>query len=177
MISRLFAKMTVGLCFSIVVVAVAAAPAGARNVDIRGLWLGKAQGPIFGAEGSVTITSQKGEEISGIVEGGNMFGTAKFGIKGTVRGNAIHGSLEGHIFRGMVYSDGTIRGEMKATNGEVYEVFLRRSEPYWVGVPQGTPYYGVPYGAPQGVPFGGVPGSPYGAVPYGMPYGVPYGQW
>jgi len=173
----MFTKMIVCLCLLIVAAAVPVVSASARNVDIRGLWLGKARGPIFGAEGSVTITTQKGEEISGIVEGGNVFGTAKFGIKGTVRGNAIHGSLEGHIFRGMVFPDGTIRGEMKATNGEVYEVFLRKSQPYWGGVPQGTPYYGAPFGGPQGAPYGSPPGMPYGGVPYGVPNGIPYGEW
>lgn len=169
--------MKVCLCLLIVAVTASAVPVYARNVDIRGLWLGKAQGPIFGAEGSVTITSQKGEEISGIVEGGNMFGSAKLGIKGTVRGNAIHGSLEGNVFRGLVLPDGTIRGEMKAVNGEVYEVFLRKSQPYWGAAPNTTPYYGAPYGGAQGAPYGGMPGMPYGGLPYGVPYGIPYGEW
>jgi len=164
MMSRLFTNLKVCLCFLLVAAAAWVVPADARNVDIRGLWLGKAQGSIFGAEGSVTITSQKGEEIQGIVEGGNRFGTAKFGIKGTIRGNSIQGSMEGHIFRGVVYSDGTIRGEMKATNGDVYEVFLRKSQPYWNSGPQTTPYYGAPFGSPQG-------------SPSGVPYWVPYGEW
>ena len=35
----------------------------ASAFDIRGLWVGSAKGTIFGAEGSVTITQQNGEDI------------------------------------------------------------------------------------------------------------------
>jgi len=117
----------------------------ARAVDIRGVWVGEAQGSIFGAEGSVTITRQRGGEISGIVEGGNVFGTAKFGIRGRVHGNAIYGNMDGNHFQGRVYADGTIRGALKAVDGDTYQVFLRRSYPYWNV---------NPYGAPSGMPRG-----------------------
>jgi hypothetical protein len=103
--------------------------------DIRGQWEGKAQGTIFGAEGTVLITYQKGEEIQGVVQGGNMFGTAKFGITGKIRGNYIFGDKEGNTFNGYLYSDGTIRGLAQAVTGEKFQVFLRRPYNYW-GMPQ-----------------------------------------
>lgn len=148
-------------CSVIVLVAVLSVlPAAGGSVDLRGVWVGKAQGPIFGAEGSVTITNQRGEDIVGIVEGGNVLGKARFGIRGKVKGNAIVGSKDGHQFQGFLYPDGTIRGAMHATNGEVYKVFLRRPYSYWGG--------GTPNGAPFALPYG---------LPYGTPYGTPYGSW
>lgn len=133
--------------------------AAAGSVDLRGVWVGKAQGPVFGAEGSVTITRQRGEDIVGVVEGGNILGRARFGIRGKVKGNTILGSKDGHKFQGFLYPDGTIRGAMHATNGEVYKVFLRRPYSQWGGTPHGAPF-ALPYG-----------------MPYGMPYGTPYGSW
>jgi hypothetical protein len=133
--------MKIGVCFRILlfgaVLTTLSFPPSvlAANIDLRGVWVGKANGSIFGAEGSVTITRQKGEYIVGVVEGGNLFGTAKFGIKGHIRGNMIYGNMGGNRFVGAVYTDGTIRGELKAVDGDTYEIFLRRSYPYWGGVP------------------------------------------
>jgi hypothetical protein len=110
-------------------------PAYGQNYDIRGQWVGNAQGAIFGAEGSVFITKQRGEDIEGIVEGGNFLGKAKFSITGKVRGNYIFGQKEGHTFRGYLYPDGSIRGLFTASDGEKYQVFLRRPGMYW-GAPQ-----------------------------------------
>ena len=101
------------------------------TVDIRGLWTGSAQGSIFGAQGTVYIVSQRGEDIRGVVEGGNMFGRAKFNIAGKVHGNHIFGTMEGHTFSGFVLPDGTIRGVFRAVNGETYNIFLRRQYQYW----------------------------------------------
>lgn len=104
--------------------------------DITGVWVGNAKGSIFGAEGSVTITSQKGEEIFGIIEGGNFFGKAKFEIRGRIRGNYIFGARDGNFFHGYIYPDWTIRGVFKGMDGDTYKVFLRRPfENYW-GIPQ-----------------------------------------
>jgi len=104
--------------------------------DIRGLWVGNAKGTIFGAEGSVTITHQKGEEIQGIVEGGNIFGRAKFAISGRVRDGYIFGSKDGHTFNGYLYPDGMIRGLFRSVDGDTFQVLLQRSYPYWGwGVP------------------------------------------
>ncbi len=87
-------------------------------------------------EGSVTITSQKGEEIFGIIEGGNFFGKAKFEIRGRIRGNYIFGARDGNFFHGYIYPDWTIRGVFKGIDGDTYQVFLRRPlEHYW-GIPQ-----------------------------------------
>ncbi|MEJ2718760.1 MAG: hypothetical protein P8182_16805, partial [Deltaproteobacteria bacterium] len=72
---------------ALLLVVLAVGPAAGGSVDLRGVWVGKAQGPIFGAEGSVTITRQRGEDIVGVVEGGNVLGSARFGIHGKVRGN------------------------------------------------------------------------------------------
>lgn len=111
--------------------------------DIRGQWVGDAKGSIFGAKGTVNIISQKGENIYGIVEGGNFFGTAKFDINGKIRGNYIFGTKEGHSFQGFLYPDGTIRGVFRASDGDSYQVFLQR--PY-------SSYWGVPPGMwPQGM--------------------------
>jgi hypothetical protein len=99
--------------------------------------VGSANGTIFGAKGSVNITHQRGEDIRGIVEGSNIFGSAKFSITGKVKGNYIFGSRDGHTFRGYLYPDGTIRGMFRAVDGDQYEVFLHRPYPYW-GVPYGT---------------------------------------
>ena len=108
--------------------------------DIRGVWVGSAQGSIFGAKGSVNITSQKGEEISGVIEGGNVFGTAKFEIEGRIRGNYIFGSRDGNSFEGYIYPDWSIRGVFKGIDGDTYQVVLRRPYYYW-GMPQsGWPY-------------------------------------
>ncbi|MFC1836501.1 hypothetical protein ACFL2Q_17555 [Thermodesulfobacteriota bacterium] len=133
--------MNVRTCFKsvslvILLFALVAVPdAFGQTLDIRGQWVGKAKGRIFGAEGSVTITQQEGENISGIVQGGNVFGKAKFRIKGTIRGNRIIGEKQGNIFQGFIYSDGSIRGTMKTTDGEVYHVFLRRPFNPWGGYP------------------------------------------
>jgi hypothetical protein len=97
-----------------------------QSYDVRGQWVGKASGEIFGAEGNVVITYQKGEDIIGIVEGGNIFGTAKFDIAAKVRGNFIFGTKQGHNFSGYLYPDGTIRGMFQASTGDKFEVFLRR---------------------------------------------------
>jgi len=110
----------------------------ASSYDIRGLWTGNAKGRIFGAEGSVTITHQSGEDIVGQVEGGNIFGRARFSFNGKIRGNYIFGNKEGHIFQGYLFQDGTIRGTFRASDGDTYDVFLRRPYPYW-----GMPYQGM----------------------------------
>ena len=102
--------------------------------DIRGQWVGNAKGSIFGAEGSVTITHQNGQEIYGIVEGGNLFGRAKFTINGKIQGNHIYGDKEGHTFQGFLYPDGAIRGVFRASDGDAYNVILRRPYPMW-GIP------------------------------------------
>jgi len=130
--------------------------------DIRGLWVGKAKGPVFGAEGTVTITAQDRGNIEGIVEGGNFLGKARFTIRGKITGNVIHGSKDGNVFQGVLYSDSTIRGSMRAIDGDVYEVFLRRSYPYWQAYPYTAPYQ-MPYA------------NPYGASPYNQ--WAPYGTW
>jgi hypothetical protein len=113
-----------------------AAHSAAREMayDIRGQWVGNAQGSIFGAEGSVTITHQNGQEIYGVVEGGNVFGRARFNINGKVHGNYIYGEKEGHTFQGYLYPDGTIRGVFRASDGDAYKVLLRRPYPMW-GIP------------------------------------------
>ena len=120
------------LCLSTV-----AFPSAGNAFDIRGIWVGKAKGPIFGAEGTVTITRQEGEDISGIVEGGNFLGTARFPIQGKIRGNYIFGDKDGNVFEGLLYGDGTIRGAVKAIDGNTYRVFLRRPYPYWGMSPYG----------------------------------------
>lgn len=101
------------------------------SADIRGIWEGNAQGSIFGAKGSVHIVSQQGEDIQGVVEGGNVFGRAKFTISGKVMGNQVFGSKDGHTFSGFLYPDGTIRGVFRASDGDTYSVFLRRPYQYW----------------------------------------------
>lgn len=106
-------------------------------LDIRGPWVGSANGTIFGAKGSVNIFDQRGEDIQGLVEGGNMFGSAKFGITGKIRGNQIFGSKDGHTFHGYLYPDGTIRGLFRSVDGDTFKVFLHRPYPYW-GMPYGT---------------------------------------
>lgn len=100
-------------------------------MDIRGMWVGNAKGTIFGAEGSVTITHQEGEEIHGIVEGGNIFGKAKFNISGRVRDGYIFGSKDGHTFNGFLYTDGIIRGLFRSVDGDTFQVVLQRSYPNW----------------------------------------------
>ncbi len=141
----------------------AAAPSfPSQNVDIRGLWVGKAEGSIFGAEGTLNITSQKGEDVYGIIEGGNTFGKAKFSVKGKIQGNMIFASKEGHTFQGQVLGDGTIRGIFRASDGSTFRVFLRRPDPYWGSIPGQMPYGQFPYGQ-----------FPYGDMPY---YQMPYGQ-
>lgn len=99
--------------------------------DVRGQWVGNAKGTIFGAEGSVTITHQDGEDIYGIVEGGNFLGRAKFSINGKIRGNQIYGDKEGHTFQGFLYPDGSIQGVFRDTDGDSYKVILRRPYPMW----------------------------------------------
>jgi hypothetical protein len=110
-----------------------AVPLCAQTPDLRGLWVGNAQGSIFGAEGTVNVTQQRGRDIVAMVEGSNFLGSARFGVRGYVHGNMIYGSLEGNQFRGVVYPDGTLRGEVKAIDGDTYHIFLRKSYPYWGG--------------------------------------------
>lgn len=113
-------------------VALGGTAAGAAALaDIRGPWVGNAQGRIFGAKGSVYIMSQQGEDIRGVVEGGNAFGRAKFNISGKIRGNQIFGAMDGHTFSGLVLPDGTIRGVFRASDGDTYDVSLSRPYQYW----------------------------------------------
>lgn len=106
--------------------------------DLRGLWVGSAQGSIFSAEGSINILDQKGNRIYGIVEGGNFFGTARFDINGLVQGNMIFGEKAGNYFRGWLYPDGVIRGAVQAIDGDTYHVTIQRPQPAWrPGVTQG----------------------------------------
>jgi hypothetical protein len=111
-------------------------PAFAQSYDLRGPWVGNAQGTIFGAEGSVTITRQRGEDLEGIVEGGNWLGKARFNINGKIRNNYIFGEKEGNTFQGFLYGDGTIRGLVRATDGSTYQLVLRRPYAQW-GMPPG----------------------------------------
>jgi hypothetical protein len=106
-----------------------------QNFDIRGPWVGNAKGTILGAEGTVTITRQQGEQIHGIVEGSNFLGKARFPIDGIIRGNYIFGSKEGHTFQGYLYGDGTIRGMFVGSEGDQFRIFLRRPYAQW-----GMPY-------------------------------------
>jgi hypothetical protein len=108
--------------------------------DLRGVWVGNAKGPIFGADGSVTITHQEGDRITGIAEGGNVFGRARLNIRGRVNGNYIYGSMDGNLFQGYVYPDGTIQGALKAVDGDTYRIFLRRN------MTQYYPWGAYPYG-------------------------------
>lgn len=105
--------------------------------DIRGLWNGTAKGSIFGAEGSVNITNQRGDEIFGVVEGGNVFGKARFTISGKVRNNQIFGTKDGHSFQGFLYPDGCIRGVFRAADGDAYQVLLQRAYSHGWGLPPG----------------------------------------
>ena len=130
-------KLTTSLVFiSLVSVFTAILPVTAHAFDIRGVWVGKAKGSIFGAEGSVTITQQDGENLYGIVEGGNFLGKARFSIQGKIRGNQIYGEKQGNVFQGFLFGDGTIRGAVRTTDGDTYRVFLRRPYPSWGGYPQ-----------------------------------------
>jgi hypothetical protein len=129
--SSLFILATAAVLWIIV----ASVPAFGQGYDIRGPWVGKAQGTIFGAEGSVTITQQRGEDLEGIVEGGNWLGKAKFNIIGKIRENYVFGEKEGNSFQGYLYGDGTIRGLVRAIDGSRYQIFLRRPYPQW-GMPQ-----------------------------------------
>jgi hypothetical protein len=134
------AKIHLLLLFMVVILCLAAGPglALASGYDIRGLWKGKAKGTIFGAEGTVTITQQSGEDIVGQIEGGNIFGRARFSFIGKIRGNYIFGTKDGHTFQGYLFQDGSIRGTFRASDGDSYQVFLQRSYPYW-----GMPYSGM----------------------------------
>lgn len=138
-------------------IAIVVVPSISWGYDLRGVWVGKAKGSVFGAEGSVTILEQKGENILGLVEGGNMFGSAKFKIRGKIRGNQIVGRKAGNVFQGLLYSDGTIRGNLKAVDGDTYTVFLRRkADPMRGYYPHGYGYpYGQPYQQGWGYPYGG----------------------
>ncbi len=132
-------KYILVLTFWVLVVICAQSMAyGQQSYDIRGQWVGKAQGSIFGAEGSVTITHQTGENIQGIVEGGNIFGTAKFSITGKIKGNYIFGDKEGNVFNGYINSDGTIRGMAQAITGEKFNIFLKRPYNQWGMPPTGS---------------------------------------
>jgi hypothetical protein len=117
-------------------------PAWGQAFNIEGVWVGQAQGPIFGAKGSVTISQQEGGVIRGIVEGGNFLGSARFSITGRIQGNRIVGQKQGNIFQGYIYQDGTIRGALRAVDGDVYQVFLRR--PYQYYLPQNPGLGGYP---------------------------------
>jgi hypothetical protein len=109
----------------------AAVASWAQFPDIRGPWVGKAKGTIIGAEGSVFVTHQQGEDVRAVVEGSNFFGTARFNIACKVRGNQIFGSLDGHSFQGFLYMDGTIRGTFRAVTGDTFEVILQRPYQSW----------------------------------------------
>jgi hypothetical protein len=126
--------------FVVFVLFVVVGPQEASAYDIRGVWEGNAKGSIFGAKGSVTITSQRGEEIEGVIEGGNIFGRAKFKINGKIRGNLIFGALDGNSFQGYIYPDWSIRGVFKGIDGDSYQVFLKRPYDYWGAPQQGWPY-------------------------------------
>jgi len=126
-------RSALSICFGLTIAFLICIPSHASSVDIRGLWVGNAKGTIFGAEGTVNITYQRGDDIYGIIEGGNFFGRARFAIQGKIRGYEIYGRKEGHSFRGVLYADGTIRGIFRAADGDAYEVFLRRSNYYWHG--------------------------------------------
>ncbi|MEW6531430.1 MAG: hypothetical protein AB1473_11380 [Thermodesulfobacteriota bacterium] len=129
------------LVLGLVAVSTLAYAAEPQPFDLRGTWVGNAKGPIFGAEGSVTILHQRGEQIHGVVEGGNFLGRAKFDIAGKVRGNYIFGEKEGNFFQGYLYADGTIRGAVKAIDGDIYRVFLRRPlYQQWGAYPHGGWY-------------------------------------
>jgi hypothetical protein len=117
-------------------VVVATVDAYAQGYDLRGPWVGNAQGTIFGAEGSVTITQQRGEYLEGIVEGGNWLGKAKFNIVGKIQNNYIFGEKEGNTFQGFLYGDGTIRGLVRAIDGSTFQILLRRPYNQW-GMPPG----------------------------------------
>jgi hypothetical protein len=122
----------------VLAVLVSSGPVQAQGFDLRGAWVGNAQGDIFGAEGSVVITDQQGDTIHGIVEGGNFLGRAKFRIAGQVRGNQIFGTMDGHTFQGYVYGDGAIRGVFRASDGDTYKVFLQRQYSQWRSPYQGS---------------------------------------
>jgi hypothetical protein len=102
-----------------------------QGYDIRGAWVGNAKGKIFGAEGSVYITRQDRDQIYGTVEGGNFFGKAKFNISGRIQGNHIFGQKDGHTFQGFLYQDGSIRGQFRASDGDTFQVVLRRHYTNW----------------------------------------------
>ncbi len=106
--------------------------------DLRGEWRGNAKGTLFGAEGSVVVTNQTGEDFAAVVEGGNWLGKASFNIRGKVRGAYIYGSKEGNTFQGAVYGDGTIRGIARLVDGSEYTVFLQRHFGQWGSGPYGT---------------------------------------
>ncbi len=129
-------KYLLSLVGLLLVAVLPATGAFGQNYDIRGQWVGKAKGTIFGAEGSVTITYQRGENIQGIVEGSNIFGSARFGIDGKIRGNYIFGNKEGNTFQGYLYQDGTIRGLAQAVTGEKFDIFLQRPYNNYWGSPQ-----------------------------------------
>jgi hypothetical protein len=131
-----------------------AAPVAGQATDVRGSWEGTAKGRIFGAEGTMNITHQRGEDIAGMIEGGNAFGSAKFNIAGKVRGSYIFGSMDGHSFQGHLYPDGTIRGVFRAIDGDTYRVVLRRSSPQW-------PQWGQQYGQQRSQQWGQQWGAPY----------------
>ena len=134
---RLF--LTIGVVFCVTVFLVSPG----RGQDIRGQWSGTAKGAIFGAEGSVNITDQRGEDIFGVVEGGNIFGKAKFTITGKIRGGQIFGEKDGHTFQGFLYPDGSIRGVFRASDGDTYQVSLQRPYSNGWGFPPGMwPPYG-----------------------------------
>jgi hypothetical protein len=106
--------------------------AWSQGYDIRGPWVGNAKGKIFGAEGTVYITRQDRDQIDGIVEGGNFLGKAKFNITGKIQGNQIFGQKDGHTFQGFLYEDGSIRGIFRASDGDTFQVVLRRPyQNYW----------------------------------------------
>jgi hypothetical protein len=124
--------LAVWLLLAVVVAAPAMGePGRIQGYDIRGPWVGSAQGTIFGAKGSVLITHQVRDDIFGVVEGGNAFGSARFDITGKVQGNQIFGQKDGHTFRGFLYEDGTIRGTFRSVDGDAFRVILQRPYSQW----------------------------------------------
>jgi hypothetical protein len=128
-----FPRFVITVC----VLAIAAICSTVHAHDLRGEWRGEAKGSLFGAEGSVNVTQQKGEDFSAVVEGGNWLGRASFDIRGKIRGSHIFGTKEGNTFQGALYADGTIRGTAKLIDGSLYRVILQRSYQSWGGLPYG----------------------------------------
>ncbi len=119
------------LRFMVALVGVVWCCSPADAYDLRGEWRGSAKGSLFGAEGSVVVTKQSGEDFAAVVEGGNWLGRGSFNIRGKIRGAYIFGSKEGNTFQGALYGDGTIRGIAKLFDGSEYKVVLQRPFSQW----------------------------------------------